>query len=566
MSQTKYKPVQGSIYDPLYQMSDRQRRRLQNSWAADFKMHILPVLISAEDIFAPLYSSTPNSRPSTPTYLVLGLLVLKSLFGLTDEELEDRLAFSIDFQYALETTSFTRQPINQRTLNRFRAANALYTQETHIDLMAQFFDKLANSLKDTFLGTNLKRRMDSIMIDNGCRKLSRLQLAHVVTKNALFVLDEQTVSIPEALHHYIEDFDENAVTYHSSQPAAQKLEATFRDACTVRNLFPKSLQACDEFQQLSRFISEQVILSADGEFEAIRDGKELTSTTLNNPAEPESTIRKKAGKVYQGYVGNFAETVDLDTDRKIIDSVDFQPNIYSDVKFAKDEIRKMAENEDRTPVVADGGYISDETVKLAASHGIELTGTAMTGKDTPDLMAEFSIDEDEQTVICPNGKAADRATYSEKSESWRVSYHLDSTCRGCPFLGSGECPLKKRKHVCSGIISQKKIDRAQMQRQMSGAEFKENYRFRNGVEAIPSQLRRNQKIDHLPFRGLLRKKHGYILAIAAVNIRRALRYIREDIKNLPEQLLPCLFNIVFVIFNRYSQALGNPYRKSVCLR
>lgn len=58
MSQTKYKPVQGSIYDPLYQMSDRQRRRLQNSWAADFKMHILPVLISAEDIFAPLYSST----------------------------------------------------------------------------------------------------------------------------------------------------------------------------------------------------------------------------------------------------------------------------------------------------------------------------------------------------------------------------------------------------------------------------------------------------------------------------------------------------------------------------
>ncbi|MBF0579076.1 transposase, partial [Erysipelotrichaceae bacterium RD49] len=80
-------------------------------------------------MFAPLYSSKPNSRPSTPTYFVLGALVLKDLFGLTDEELEDRIAFSLDFQYALGTVSLDHQPINQRTLNRFRAANSLYTRE-----------------------------------------------------------------------------------------------------------------------------------------------------------------------------------------------------------------------------------------------------------------------------------------------------------------------------------------------------------------------------------------------------------------------------------------------------
>ena len=48
------------------------------------------------------------------------------------------------------------------------------------------------------------------------------------------------------------------------------------------------------------------------------------------------------------------------------------------------------------------------------------------------------------------------------------------------------------------------------------------------VLSDPSQLRRNQNIDHLPYRGLLRKKQGYVLAITAINVRRVLRYALED--------------------------------------
>ncbi len=80
-------------------------------------------------------------------------------------------------------------------------------QQTGIYLLHEFAEKLAKSLKDAYLGTNLKRRMDSIMVDNGARKLSILQLAHVVIKNMLMVLDENKIAIPENLQHYIEDFD-----------------------------------------------------------------------------------------------------------------------------------------------------------------------------------------------------------------------------------------------------------------------------------------------------------------------------------------------------------------------
>ncbi len=538
MSQSKFKPIQMNLFDLTYSLSDRKLRMLESGWPGYFNRVIIPELVKLESIFEPLYSKNTNTRPSTPTYLVLAMLVLKDLFTLTDEELERSVTFSLEYQFALGTTSFEHQPVNQRTLNRFRAAHAFYMQQTGIDLLHEFAEKLAKSLKDAYLGTNLKRRMDSIMVDNGARKLSRLQLAHVVIKNMLMVLDENKIAIPENLQHYIEDFDENKVTYHSHTPAAAKLQTAFQDACAVRDLIPGTLNDCEEAQMLIRFVSEQVNTNTDGSFHSVRDGKELNSTVLNNPVEPESTFRKKAGENHQGYVGNFAETVDLDTNRKIIDSFDFQPNIYSDSKFAKDEIQKMAEEGDETTLVADGAYISVDNINEAAEHGIQLVGTAMTGKETPDLtadfeideetktvtcpngktadrvtyyektdswnisfhkettckdcpFADFEIDEETKTVTCPNGKTADRVTYYEKTDSWNISFHKETTCKDCPFAATGRCPMKNHKRVRSGTISQKKIQRAHLQRTMKSEEAIANYRFRNGVEAIPNQLRRN---------------------------------------------------------------------------
>lgn len=81
MSQSKFKPVQLSIFDPIYNLSPRQLRKLTDGWPGMFNQVILPELIELEDLFAPLYSSSQNSRPSTPTYLVLGMLVLKAMHG-----------------------------------------------------------------------------------------------------------------------------------------------------------------------------------------------------------------------------------------------------------------------------------------------------------------------------------------------------------------------------------------------------------------------------------------------------------------------------------------------------
>ncbi|UNT96076.1 hypothetical protein [Allobaculum mucilyticum] len=80
---------------------------------------------------------------------------------------------------------------------------------------------------------------------------------------------------------------------------------------------------------------------------------------------------------------------------------------------------------------------------------------------------------------------------------------------------------------------------------MKSEEAIANYRFRNGVEAIPNQLRRNQKL--IPFRsGVSAQKFGYTLAITAINVRRVLKYAQEDAKQALDLLVSSLIQAMYV--------------------
>lgn len=159
MSQSTYSEFeQVTFFDRLYSLSDKQISKLENGWPGAFKNKALPKLVELEKHFSPLYSNNPNTRPSTPTYLVLAFFLLKELFGLTDDQLIEEVQFNIEFQYALKTTSLSDQPINQRTLNRFRTAISMYEQKTGIDLMELYFYGVAEDLVKELIANKRRKR------------------------------------------------------------------------------------------------------------------------------------------------------------------------------------------------------------------------------------------------------------------------------------------------------------------------------------------------------------------------------------------------------------------------
>ena len=116
-----------SLFDATSNLTEREKHLLEKSWAKYFAEHIFPEIDEAP--FAVLYSDRP-SRHNTPVNVIIGALILKEIFGLTDEELVDTLPFDIRYQYALHTTSFEEQPLNGRTLGRFRARCNSYEELT----------------------------------------------------------------------------------------------------------------------------------------------------------------------------------------------------------------------------------------------------------------------------------------------------------------------------------------------------------------------------------------------------------------------------------------------------
>lgn len=122
-----------------------------NSWAKGFS----DIVFSAIDKkrFAVLYSDTKASRPNNPVNAVIGSLILKEMFNLTDDELLASILCDIRFQYALHTTSYDEQPFSDRTLSRFRERLYNYHVETGIDFLHEEMESLAE-IFTVYMGIN----------------------------------------------------------------------------------------------------------------------------------------------------------------------------------------------------------------------------------------------------------------------------------------------------------------------------------------------------------------------------------------------------------------------------
>jgi len=71
-------------------------------------------------------------------------------------------------------------------------------------------------------------------------------------------------------------------------------------------------------------------------------------------------------------------------------------------------------------------------------------------------------------------------------------------------------------------LSEATINRAAYVEKLSTEEYKEHARKRNGVEGVPSILRRRYGVDRMPVRGLLRSKLWFGFKIGAINVKRVI--------------------------------------------
>jgi len=149
-------------------LSPEKIRILKKSWAEIFRNNILPQI--PMDKIIKLYSKS-TGRPTKELYALVGAVILQEIFDLTDEETVVKMAFNLEWHYALDCFSDKDQIISEKTLWTMRAhvvKSGLYNE-----IYDFFTDEMISRL-----GVDVSKQwLDSVHDHQYMARLGRMRVA-----------------------------------------------------------------------------------------------------------------------------------------------------------------------------------------------------------------------------------------------------------------------------------------------------------------------------------------------------------------------------------------------------
>lgn len=508
-----------SISDCFMELTAREQKALEKSWAKVFADEIFPAI--DEKPFSVLYSNKSSSRPNTPINVIVGALIIKELFDYSDDEMVENLMLDFRMQYALHTTHFAEQPLSDKTLSRFRKRCYDYEKLHNQDLYQDCIKNLSASIAKVMNITGKIRRMDSMMIASNIRKLSRMELLYSCIAKLVVYLEKSTdMVLPEEMKHYTNPNDFNQVIYHQRSTETEiRIQQLLEDADKLLAFCGSDYEEVTEYELFIRCLAEQTTIENSVRRLRTKEDGTMQATVLQNPSDPEATYRVKGGTAYRGYVANLEESVGING--SVVTDYRYEANIHSDSRFLKEHLEGIEKQEIPMTLITDGAYSGIANVKLAESKNIEFITTSLVGREAPDILADFLFNEEGTKVLkCPAGYEPKSCSYMKQSHQCSVSFDRKQ-CVGCPY--QEQCRPKIFKRVAKLITSKMAHERAKIQRKMKSETFQAYARLRNGIETIPSNLRRQYHLEKLP-RGKQRGKFFFGCKIAALNFRKLFNF------------------------------------------
>ena len=504
-----------SMFDSTFSLTERERKALDRSWARVFADDVFPQI--DENRFSVLYSDKA-SRPNAPVNVIVGALIIKELFGISDDEVVDNLMLDPRYQLALHTTSFQEQPLSDKSLSRFRIRCYDYEKTHGIDLYHDCVKGLAEASARMMNIDKRIRRMDSLMVEANIRKLSRMELLYTcISKLVKYLHKNGREELIGHMAHYYDPDDFNRVIYHCSDvDASERFDVLLSDADLLLERCGHTFEDATEYQLFVRCLSEQTIVEDGKRRLRTKDDESMGSGILQNPSDPDATFRTKAGKEHRGYAANVEESVGKNG--SLVTDYQFDSNTRSDSAFLDEHLNAIGEQKEETVVIADGAYSGAENTKAAAAKNIKLVTTDLTGKDVDPIFGDFKFNEDGTKVLsCPVGNVPKSNWYNRQTGQVNISFPREA-CAGCPFQQN--CHPKIFKRVSKLTVSVNMKNRAITQKKMQTEEFKQYARLRNGVETIPSLLKNRYRVNKMNTRGKIRCKFFFGCKIAALNFRK----------------------------------------------
>lgn len=534
---------QKSFFSAEDWLPQKLRDRLLSSWAEAFYRLVLCRIDEA--IFAPLYSERA-SRPNVPVNVLVGLEILKSGFGWSDEVLYQQVCYNLQVRHALGLHDLSAEVFTLRTLYNFRRRVREYADETSINLMEKAFEQVTDEHLEMVAVATGWQRMDSTQILSNLAEMSRLELLVAVLQAAHKQLPEAAqASWGERWSVYLEGRPHQVCYKIPNAEVEDHLIAIGQELSAVEALLAEQSPDSDVLALVKRVLEEQYERDTDGTVR-LRPGEEISADSLQSPHDGDATYRIKGGKRFRGgYVINVSETANPENSIQLITDVQVEPNQTDDATLMEQSLDDQAEREigvDR--VTTDGGYTGPQGEAACEKHKVELRATRMRGgRSAADKWGweEYTWELDDEgrpiRVTCPQGCTA--GLVPGQAEGCFIARFALECCADCPFFND-LCRVQDRKRVGPTLyVRARTIKVAQQRRSL----HPEDTSIRVLAESTVRSLKRAFPNNKLPVRGLIRSRMMIYPAALMVNLRRLHGYFTEMAQEASQEAASSLFSV-----------------------
>ena len=515
------------MFSSISSLPEKILKRLEASWAGTFYEQVF-VRID-EDRFAVLYSDEA-SRPNTPVNVLVGLEILKSGFGWSDEEMYDHFCYDVQVRLALGYRDLGEGHFELRTMYNFRQRLSQHMQETGENLFEQVFEQITDEQLAAFELKTAKLRMDSTLIASNIREMTRLQLlVEVLQRVQRMLSEEDQQQYAEAFGPYLKGSSGQYIYRLKAGDVTGHLQSVGELMAQLTDELAARYGDEPAYQVLRRVFQEHFHVNEA----ALRPkvGEELKARSLQSPDDWEATYRQKRGEGHKGYVANVTETCNPENELQLIVKVQTEPNNTDDAAMLNETLPALKERTGVDEMHTDGGYNSPDVDQTMRKLGIAQIQTAIRGRKPSaeklslDAFAwELDDESRPRAVTCPHGQRAE-VTPGRKKGRYRAAFDA-AGCESCPFLDS--CPTEPLKRTPERVLrfSQQEVDLA-LRRQRSAEARASGQNLRSAVEATVRSVKHPFGNGKVPVRGQSRVSMVVLASAAMSNLRRIHRYLVE---------------------------------------
>ena len=315
----------------------------------------------------------------------------------------------------------------------------------------------------------------------------------------------------------------------------------------------ESINGLKSYQHIGRVLGEQFQVRQEkgGATIEVKPAKEISSSSLQNPADDTATFRRKGEEDHQGYVFNVAETCSTANPVQLLTDIALYPNVVSDEAIAMERVPEIKERTSVDEMITDAGFTGEASEKVCDAEGVALIPTEVKGRKLAEdelSLKDFQFAEG-GIAACPAGQPPTKEIHNEAKERWVVHFSLEQ-CGGCPMID--KCPVVERQKFYSFSFNDRQTVVAQRRKKLNQEDYKEKCRLRPAVEGTVSQFKHKTHNEKLKVRGDGRVRNVIITMAIGINFRRIWAYLKEKNRELASSLaFACVLLITLaIIFTR----------------